>query len=139
MSDKILIMFFTAVFINTGFIFFWKKSMLIASPPVFVLAISLFTFIVGLLSIKFFGWKIVSYDWHVWWVIPFGAFIVTFMYLFMGYVLTTQNISKIYPLLSVMTIILVSLVGWFFLKEPMTIKKIIGIIGGVISIYIILS
>lgn len=132
-------MFFSAVLINTGFIFFWKKSMLIASPPVFVLAISLFAFIVGLLSIKFFGWQVASNDWKVWWVIPFGAFIVSFMYLFMGYVLTTQDISKIYPLLSVMTIILVSLVGWFFLKEPMTLKKIIGIIGGIISVYIILS
>ncbi len=139
MTEKTLLMFFSAVLINTGFIFFWKKSVQIASPSVFVVAIGLFALTIGLLSIKYFGWRINSSDWHVWWVIPFGAFIVSFMYLFMGYVLATQDISKIYPLLSVMTIILVSLAGWLILKEPMSLKKVIGIIGGIISVYIILA
>ena len=54
-------------------------------------------------------------------------------------ILTDKNISIIYPILKVLSVIIVVIAGIIVFKNNLDMKTIIGIIFGIISIYILSS
>lgn len=139
MNGKLLAIFAIAVLLNSMFGVFWKKSLALVSPPVVTVAIGIGAIIIGLIGSQFVKWEISPVEWNKLWPLVLTAIIVSGFYLYMGRVLTTEDISKIYPLLSIMTILVIAFFGWFFLDEPMTFKKITGIGLGMFSVWLILS
>jgi multidrug transporter EmrE-like cation transporter len=53
--------------------------------------------------------------------------------------LLNHNISIIYPLLKILSIILVIIIGVIFFKDTISIKKGFGILFGLISIFLLLT
>ena len=52
-------------------------------------------------------------------------------------ILTDKNISIIYPILKVLSVIIVVIAGIFIFKNSLDMKTIIGILLGIVSIYIL--
>ena len=60
--------------------------------------------------------------------------LVTYIKIFNG-----NNISIIYPIIKILSIIIVIITGDVFFKNKITIKSIVGIILGIISIYLLVG
>ena len=75
-------------------------------------------------------------DWS-WFFLSF----LTSLFLILAYVKTFsgQNISIIYPIIKILSIIIVIITGEIFFNNKLTIKVIGGIIFGVVSIYLLAS
>jgi len=66
---------------------------------------------------------------------------LTSLFLILAYVKTFsgQNVSIIYPIIKILSIIIVIITGEIFFNNKLTIRVIGGIIFGVISIYLLAS
>jgi multidrug transporter EmrE-like cation transporter len=66
---------------------------------------------------------------------------VSYMILILSYViiLRTNNMITIYPFLKILSIVIVILFGWFVFHENFTTKNVIGIILGLIAMYLLLE
>ena len=65
----------------------------------------------------------------------------TSLFLILAYVqaFSGNNISVIYPIIKILSIIIVIITGDVFFKNKITIKSIVGIILGIISIYLLVG
>ena len=71
----------------------------------------------------------------------FGLSILASLFLLVAYVksFNGHNVSIIYPIIKILSIIIVIITGDVFFKNKITIKSIVGIILGIISIYLLVG
>lgn len=71
----------------------------------------------------------------------FYLLVCGFIYIILTYgyvqILKNHTISKMYPLLKILSIILVFFIGVFFFNDELKLKNIIGIIMGIVAIYLL--
>lgn len=55
------------------------------------------------------------------------------------YLCRRHAVSKIYAIIKILSIIMLSIVGYLFLNEVVTTKYVIGIVLGIIALYLLLK
>jgi len=106
------------------------------SPPLLVLVAVLATAFAQVLLKKASFYDVRSF----WWLVYFGASGVTYAlsFLLYAYVLKFYPLNKIYPAMTVGQIVIVTLFG-VLLGEAVTGRHALGLLTGVLAIYLILT
>lgn len=135
---RIALLMLLAAVVNSLFGIFWKKAIVMVSPSIFLMTLGSLAVVGGVVSALLDGAEIKTGLANLW-PLPLSVIFVVIFYFVYSKLLTTEDISKAYPILSISTLLIITLAGLVFFKEPLTAKKVAGVACGIASIWLIVG